>query len=90
MGERDATYFELSDVQDVAALVLGLEALPIVRDVELAPSFGRIYGKRIIVIGGGTQVGQVVLGAVSEADRHNIRGESTSAASAVVATDADA
>ncbi|MGE3913652.1 MAG: DUF5612 domain-containing protein, partial [Chloroflexota bacterium] len=39
------------------------------------PSFGRIYGKRIIVIGGGAQVGQVVLGAVSEADRHNIRGE---------------
>ena len=26
-------------------------------------------------VGGGAQVGQVVLGAVSEADRHNIRGE---------------
>jgi energy-converting hydrogenase B subunit Q len=34
-----------------------------------------IYGKRIIIIGGGAQVGQVALGAVSEADRHNIRGE---------------
>jgi energy-converting hydrogenase B subunit Q len=64
---RVFTYFELSDVQD--------EEAPIVREVERAPSFGRIYGKRIIVIGGGAQVGQVVLGAVSEADRHNIRGE---------------
>ena len=35
----------------------------------------RIFGKRVIVIGGGAQVGQVALGAVSEADRHNIRGE---------------
>ena len=72
---RVVTYFELSDVQDADALVRDLEALPIVREVERAPSFGRIYGKRIIVIGGGAQVGQVVLGAVSEADRHNIRGE---------------
>jgi energy-converting hydrogenase B subunit Q len=29
----------------------------------------------VIVIGGGAQVSQVVLGAVTEADRHNIRGE---------------
>jgi energy-converting hydrogenase B subunit Q len=73
--KRTATYFELSVVHDLDALVRDLEALPIVREVERAPSFGRIYGKRIIVIGGGAQVGQVVLGAVSEADRHNIRGE---------------
>ena len=70
-----ATYFELSDVEDLDGLVASLEALPIVKVVERAPSFGRIYGKRIIVIGGGAQVGQVVLGAVTEADRHNIRGE---------------
>jgi energy-converting hydrogenase B subunit Q len=36
---------------------------------------GQIYGKRIIIIGGGAQVGQVAIGAISEADRHNIRGE---------------
>lgn len=70
-----ATYFELSDVEALDELVAGLEALPIVKVVEREPSFGRIYGKRIIVIGGGAQVGQVVLGAVTEADRHNIRGE---------------
>jgi energy-converting hydrogenase B subunit Q len=43
--------------------------------VELTPSFSRIYGKRIIIMGGGAQVGQVAMGAISEADRHNIRGE---------------
>jgi energy-converting hydrogenase B subunit Q len=77
-GEGDTTiYFELEDVASEAAdtLVGDLEALPIVRSVERAPSFQKVYGKRIIVIGGGAQVGQVVVGAVAEADRHNIRGE---------------
>jgi len=46
-----------------------------VRLVEETPNFARIYGKRIIVMGGGAQVGQVAIGAISEADRHNIRGE---------------
>jgi energy-converting hydrogenase B subunit Q len=73
--QRNTTYFELTDVDDLDALVADLQALPIVQTVEREPSFGRIYGKRIIVIGGGAQVGQVVLGAVTEADRHNIRGE---------------
>ena len=35
----------------------------------------QIFGKRIIIIGGGAQVGQVAMGAIVEADRHNIRGE---------------
>ena len=74
---NSTTYFELEDVTGEAAeaLVGDLEALPIVRSVERAPSFQKVYGKRIIVIGGGAQVGQVVVGAVAEADRHNIRGE---------------
>ena len=38
-------------------------------------SLAGIYGKRIVVMGGGAQVGQVALGAISEANRHNIRGE---------------
>src|SRR4029434_2326176 len=38
-------------------------------------TFQKIYGKRVIIVGGGAQVGQVALGAISEADRHNIRGE---------------
>jgi energy-converting hydrogenase B subunit Q len=68
-------YFELEDVTAPDVLIGDLEALPIVRAVEQAPSFQKVYGKRIIVVGGGAQVGQVVVGAVAEADRHNIRGE---------------
>ena len=71
-------YFELEDVDGDEELVRDLAALPIVRVVERAPSFQKVYGKRIIVVGGGAQVGQVVVGAVAEADRHNIRGEKIS------------
>jgi energy-converting hydrogenase B subunit Q len=46
-----------------------------VRAHRLTRSLDRIFGKRVIVIGGGAQVAQVALGAVSEADRHNLRGE---------------
>lgn len=53
------------------ALTRDLEALPIVRMVERQPSFGRIRGKRIIVIGGGAQVGQVML--VARTARFDIR-----------------
>jgi len=56
-------------------MVRDLEKLPIVRGVEQVQSMDRIYGKRIIIMGGGAQVGQVAIGAISEADRHNIRGE---------------
>lgn len=78
-GEEFSTvYFELEDVAEREAVIHGLEALEIVRSVERAPSFAKIYGKRIIVVGGGAQVGQVVVGAVAEADRHNIRGEKIS------------
>ncbi len=75
--DGSTVYFELEDVADGAAdtLIEDLESLPIVRLVERAPSFQKVYGKRIIVVGGGAQVGQVVVGAVAEADRHNIRGE---------------
>ena len=53
---------------------IGKEAPPWMR-LEETPSLAKIYGKRIIVMGGGAQVGQVAMGAIAEADRHNIRGE---------------
>ena len=53
----------------------GLGAVPGVQRVEFPPSFAKIYGKRIVIMGGGAQVGQVAMGAILEADRHNIRGE---------------
>jgi energy-converting hydrogenase B subunit Q len=46
-----------------------------VRSTHLTRALDRVFGKRIIVVGGGAQVAQVALGAVSEADRHNLRGE---------------
>jgi energy-converting hydrogenase B subunit Q len=52
-----------------------LRRVPGVKRVEITPSLAKIYGKRIIIMGGGAQVGQVALGAITEADRHNIRGE---------------
>ncbi len=52
-----------------------LSAVPGVRAVRATRALERVFGKRVIVIGGGAQVAQVALGAVSEADRHNLRGE---------------
>jgi len=69
------TYFEVLLPGGPEALVADLEKLPIVRRVERVKTLEQIYGKRIIIMGGGAQVGQVAIGAVSEADRHNIRGE---------------
>ena len=43
--------------------------------IEQVNTFQKIYGKRVIIMGGGAQVGQVAIGAIMEADRHNIRGE---------------
>ncbi len=68
-------YFEIALPTPVADLERDLRALPIVRSVEIVKTLQRIYGKRIIIVGGGAQVGQVAIGAISEADRHNIRGE---------------
>ena len=66
---------EVSGARDEAELVAELERIKGVTKVGVVPTFQRIFGKRVIVIGGGAQVGMVAQGAVSEADRHNIRGE---------------
>ena len=68
-------YFELDGVRDLEKLKADLLGVSDVVEVEVHKPFEEIYGKRVIVIGGGAQVAQVVLGAVSEADRHNLRGE---------------
>jgi energy-converting hydrogenase B subunit Q len=69
------TYFELDLPGETGALIADLERLHVVRSVTQVQSLQKIYGKRVIIMGGGAQVGQVALGAISEADRHNIRGE---------------
>jgi energy-converting hydrogenase B subunit Q len=73
--EARRTYFEIETPDDPSALVEGLRALPIVEQVIQVDTMEKVYGKRIIIMGGGAQVGQVALGAITEADRHNIRGE---------------
>ena len=57
------------------ALFAAIDALDAVRTIHRTRALGSVFGKRIIVVGGGAQVAQVALGAVSEADRHNLRGE---------------
>jgi energy-converting hydrogenase B subunit Q len=68
-------YFEIDMPGAPEGLLEELRALPVVREVGLVKTLQAIYGKRIIIMGGGAQVGQVAIGAISEADRHNIRGE---------------
>jgi len=69
-------YLEFTLPEDGAGAVLsGLRLVAGVEQLDETPSFAKIYGKRIIVMGGGAQVSQVAIGAITEADRHNIRGE---------------
>jgi energy-converting hydrogenase B subunit Q len=70
-----SVYFEIELPDDPAPVLEELRALPIVRDLARVATLEKIYGKRVIIMGGGAQVGQVAIGAISEADRHNIRGE---------------
>lgn len=76
-GDPHSTiYFELTlEGISLDTILTDLQQVPGVATVVETPSFAKIYGKRIIVMGGGAQVGLVALGAISEADRHNIRGE---------------
>jgi len=74
-GEHADIYFEMTLEGPPDTLFADLRRLDGVHGLEEIPSFAKIYGKRIIVMGGGAQVGQVALGAIAEADRHNIRGE---------------
>ena len=66
---------ELEHVSDIDGLIEDLEKISEIKSVEIHGSQLDIYGKRIIIVGGGAQVSQVAMGAISEADRHNIRGE---------------
>lgn len=75
-GEPALLEVELEvDGLEEAAVIEALRAVEEVREVRPTRAMDRVFGKRIIVIGGGAQVAQVALGAVSEADRHNLRGE---------------
>jgi energy-converting hydrogenase B subunit Q len=77
-GEQD----EITRVFDIEFRDLGAveateiaESVPGVEVAGARPTLGQVFGKRVIIVGGGAQVAQVALGAVSESDRHNLRGE---------------
>jgi energy-converting hydrogenase B subunit Q len=71
----ETVLFEVVGVPSIADLITDIAALPDVVHVEEKKTLKRVFGKRIIIIGGGAQVGQVAVGGVMEADRHNLRGE---------------
>jgi energy-converting hydrogenase B subunit Q len=68
-------YLEFALDGTADAVALELARVTGVSNLEMTQPLSKIYGKRIIIMGGGAQVGQVALGAITEADRHNIRGE---------------
>jgi energy-converting hydrogenase B subunit Q len=68
-------YMEYEEGLDREAMIGSLLEIPSVKEATPVEPFSHIYGTRVIIIGGGAQVAQVALGAVNEADRHNIRGE---------------
>ena len=68
-------YMELEAVKNVEKLMENIGMLEAVKSVEECPTLQDVFGKRIIITGGGAQVAMVAQGAITEADRHNIRGE---------------
>lgn len=66
---------ELDSIDDISILIEDIKSIDSVFSVYTHCSSNSIFGKRIIIIGGGAQVSQAALGAITEADRHNIRGE---------------
>ncbi|MDF0590480.1 DUF5612 domain-containing protein [Candidatus Methanocrinis natronophilus] len=70
---KATVYMEIDGL--VEGVLKDLEGLPAVLEVSVHQSFDKIYGSRVIIMGGGAQVAQAAVGAVNEADRHNLRGE---------------
>ena len=73
--EVETVAFEVHEVSDHDELIADLKSIDFVHEVAESRTLKRIFGKRLIIMGGGAQVGQVAVGAVAEADRHNLRGE---------------
>jgi len=65
-------------VPDADGLLGALRHAEVVQQIDPVATFQHVFGKRVIIMGGGAQVGQVAIGAITEADRHNIRGEKIS------------
>lgn len=68
-------YMEIDGVLDLDEVITEVNNYSEVIGISKSHSMDQVWGKRIIIIGGGAQVSQVAFGAITEADRHNIRGE---------------
>ena len=66
---------ELENINELDELIKDLKSKDFILDIEIHGSLNDIFGKRVLIFGGGAQVSQVAVGAITEADRHNIRGE---------------
>jgi energy-converting hydrogenase B subunit Q len=71
----ESVFFEIEGLDGLGPIIDELLTLPMVLGVSEEKTLKRVFGKRVIIMGGGAQVGQVAVGAVAEADRHNLRGE---------------
>uniref|UniRef100_A0A7C3MCZ1 ACT domain-containing protein n=1 Tax=Archaeoglobus fulgidus TaxID=2234 RepID=A0A7C3MCZ1_ARCFL len=67
-------YFEIEG-GDFEKILERVRSFDYISEVEEEEPFERVFGKRVIILGGGALVSQVAIGAISEADRHNLRGE---------------
>jgi len=73
---KASVYMEVDGPEEVIReMAAELEDFDSIFEVSIHEPFEKIFGSRVIIIGGGAQVAQVAVGAVSEADRHNLRGE---------------
>ncbi|ADG13540.1 amino acid-binding ACT domain protein [Methanocaldococcus infernus ME] len=74
-GNIGFIYMEIENLENIEELKKRLGNFNFIYSFEIHNSLKKIFGKRVIIIGGGVQVAEVARGAISEADRHNIRGE---------------
>ncbi len=67
-------YMEI-DGGDFEKIIDEIRGFSFVLEISEEKPFERVFGKRVLIFGGGALVSQVALGAITEADRHNLRGE---------------
>ena len=73
IGDRAEIYFEFSLDRPSDPVLRDLTSLDGVASLEQIPSFAKIYGKRIVVMGGGAQSARLPWGAIAEATAQHPR-----------------